>query len=322
MLVMLVLMVGCETPVVPEPLEPRQLTAVASALAPAAPGSLTATATAPNRVVLTWIDNSDVERFFTVNRRTLTPTGWSDYVLIERRLPPNTTSYADTTAASSTRYRYRVAACNAAGCNRDPVTSEVSTPLGPPTAPGGLTGAAVGTSRIDLTWVDNSGSETSFELHRTVDLGGGFDDWTALWTAGRDATGRSDSGLTPGGRYRYRLRACNTAGCSGWVESAVLQLPLAPPVLIESVVSMTDVEILWSDGNANVARYQIRRRTHSGEAWGAFGIIATDLPPTTVRYWDSGLTALTRYEYGIRACNTGGCSAWTVLQIVTPLVRN
>ena len=44
-----------------------------------------------------------------------------------------------------------------------------ATTLPPPTAPGNLAAAAVSSSRIDLTWTDNSSNEQGFKVERSTD---------------------------------------------------------------------------------------------------------------------------------------------------------
>jgi hypothetical protein len=77
---------------------------------------------------------------------------------------------------------------------------------------------AAGTTDIELAWTDNAESETGFELQRTDDGGTTWDDVTD--TIAADAESYTDSGVTTGQTYQYRLRALNaTKGDSEWVYS-------------------------------------------------------------------------------------------------------
>lgn len=80
----------------------------------------------------------------------------------------------------------------------------------PPDAPANLQATAVSVSRIDLTWMDNSGDEQGFRIERSAD-GTNF---ASLATVGSDVISYSDTGLSAGVNYYYRVRAYNTNGDS------------------------------------------------------------------------------------------------------------
>jgi hypothetical protein len=80
-----------------------------------------------------------------------------------------------------------------------------------PGAPSDLRALAPSASQIDLNWNDNASDETSFELERSLD---GSTGWTQIATPAANVTNFSDSGLTAGTTYHYRIRAANAAGKS------------------------------------------------------------------------------------------------------------
>ena len=97
------------------------------------------------------------------------------------------------------------------------VTITVSAPSpSPPSAPTGLSAAAVSSGRIDLSWTDTSWNETSFEIERSVGAGA----FSPLATLGADSTSHIDTGLSPSTSYSYRVRAINSAGPSSWSNTA------------------------------------------------------------------------------------------------------
>ncbi|MFO0846998.1 MAG: fibronectin type III domain-containing protein [Gemmataceae bacterium] len=91
----------------------------------------------------------------------------------------------------------------------------------PPAAPSGLTAAAVSGSSVRLTWADNANNETGFTVERSPD-GVTF---TAVGTAGANATTFTDAGLAPLTSYTYRVRATNAAGSSGPSNTATASTP-------------------------------------------------------------------------------------------------
>ena len=66
---------------------------------------------------------------------------------------------------------------------------------------------------MKLTWADSSSSEQGFVLERrdNVDT-----NWTVIDTTGADTVMYTDTGLTVGRTYEWRVYAFNTAGNSGY----------------------------------------------------------------------------------------------------------
>src|SRR5205823_1070763 len=93
-----------------------------------------------------------------------------------------------------------------AGSVIDTYTLNTTTP--PPNAPTNLAATPVSASRIDLTWLDNSADETGFTIERSLD-GVSF---TFVASAAADATGYSDTGVSPATKYFYRVRADGNGG--------------------------------------------------------------------------------------------------------------
>ena len=90
--------------------------------------------------------------------------------------PSNSTSYSDTSVTTNTLYNYRVKATNAMGTSDYADIASSTTPGegggggGAPTAPAApssLNASAISSSQVDLTWVDNSTSETAFVIERS-----------------------------------------------------------------------------------------------------------------------------------------------------------
>jgi hypothetical protein len=86
-----------------------------------------------------------------------------------------------------------------------------------PSAPTSLSASAVSHSQIDLIWMDNSDNEDGFELERSLD---GSTGWTLIATLGANITNYSDTGLSDGTTYYYRVRSFNIAGNSSYSDEA------------------------------------------------------------------------------------------------------
>lgn len=79
-----------------------------------------------------------------------------------------------------------------------------------PAAPTGLTATTVSMSQIDLSWNASAGA-SSYKVERSTD---GSTGWIQIGTP--TAASFSDTGLTPGNQWFYRVRATNAAGDSAY----------------------------------------------------------------------------------------------------------
>lgn len=174
---------------------------------PSAPSGLKAT-TAAKQVALAWVDNSNNESNFIVERRPVGSTIWSTAQITGA----NQTQYTDSNLPSGTGWGYRVSASNAFGiATSAPVEVTVPAPPPPvvkPNSPSGLTVAVVSKSRIDLTWVDNSPNETGF----TVEQRQGSGNWGVAGSIAADVKSFSVTGLVANRAYGFRVFAFNSAG--------------------------------------------------------------------------------------------------------------
>ncbi|NDJ84495.1 MAG: fibronectin type III domain-containing protein [Chloroflexi bacterium] len=73
----------------------------------------------------------------------------------------------------------------------------------PVSAPTDLSADVVSTSQIDLTWTDNANDETGYEVERSIDGGA----WTTLAVLAANSEAYSDTTVSYGNEYRYRVRA-------------------------------------------------------------------------------------------------------------------
>src|SRR3989338_4130451 len=110
-----------------------------------------------------------------------------------------------------------------------------------PITPSGLSAIADSSGQINLTWADNSSNETGFKIERKTGTNGTY---TQIKTVSANVTSYSDTGLTEGTTYYYRVIATNSAGDSAYTTSDSITIldttaPLSPSVLINSGVSST-----------------------------------------------------------------------------------
>ncbi len=125
-------------------------------------------------------------------------------------------------------------------------------PPTPPAAPTGLTAGANGQA-IDLAWADNSGNEDRFEIERSTD-GVSF---ANIANVAANVTSFVDSGLAAN-TYFYRVRAGNTAGVSGYTNTASATVLPGPVDVVASGESSTfgSVSGSYVDTTANDGVYE------------------------------------------------------------------
>jgi fibronectin type 3 domain-containing protein len=174
----------------------------------------------------------------------------------------------------------------------------------PPTAPAGLSATVVSGTQLNLAWTastDNVGV-TGYQLERCQ--GAGCSNFAQIATP--TATNFSDTGLTAGASYSYRVRATDAAlNLSGYSNTASAtttapdtQAPTAPANLTANASSGTQINLGWSAATDNVGVTGYLLERCQGAGCSTFTQIAT---PTGLTFSDTGLTAGTSYTYQIRA---------------------
>jgi len=168
---------------------------------PAAPANLTAMASSPTQVNLTWSASSD----------DVGVTGYKVYRNGVFLASSATTSYSDTTAQAATTYSYTVYAYDAAG-NISPAsnTATVTTPnqgdTQPPSTPDGLTATAATASQVNLAW--SAATDDVGVAGYTIYRNGA----AIATTSGPNATTYTDVSVAPSTTYTYTVDAFDAAG--------------------------------------------------------------------------------------------------------------
>ena len=133
----------------------------------------------------------------------------------------------------------------------------------PPAAPTSLTATSPSSSTVELKWADQSSTETGFQVRRSTTAD--FAASTPIATLGADQTAHTDTGLTAGTTYYYRVRATGAAGDSAF-SNTVGATPRMPdldgdgiPDPLESAPCAvgTDDRLIDSDGDgfSNASEY-------------------------------------------------------------------
>jgi len=285
---------------------------------PNAPSSLVASPAVGASISLTWTDNAANEDGFNIERAPDAGGVAGTYAQIAS-VGPNVQTYSNTGLDANVRYWYRVVAYNSVGPST--YSNEASAILSTPNPPSGLAATAISTTRIDLSWTDNSADESGFQIERAPDVGGVAGTFAQIASVGANVVTYSNTGLTVGTSYWYRVRAYNSIGTSAY-SAAVSVTPIAavvaPSGLTATAVSGTRINLAWTDNSNNESGFRIERAADAGGVPGTFAQFAS-VGTNVASYGNTGLSNGTRYWYRVRAYNSGGASAYSNIADATTM---
>jgi len=186
-----------------------------------------------------------------------------------------------------------VRACNTAGCSGYGSTKTVRvTLLLPPPVPGAITGpASSSTGSYTLNW-GASARASRYQLQERVGSG--------AWTNAYSGASRSKalSGKSSG-TYSYRVRACNSAGCSAYGAARAVTVVRAPSGRITLPPTSTgDYTVAFSRPHLG-SRYNLKESTDGGRTWDSY-TLGTALSKS---FTDRPAGA---YTYDVEYCTTTG----------------
>jgi titin len=184
---------------------------------PAPPSGLTITSITSSTVSLAWTDNANNETGFKVQRKQGVGGTYTQIATPGA----NVTTFTDNDPAllDGTQYYYKVCATNSAGDS--PFSNEVNgiTPLRAPTS---LTATIVSRTQVNLTWTDNSRTETAYLIERKATSGGNY---SQIGSVGMNVNSYTDTyNFASGITYYYQVRATN-----GTIYSAYSNQPHVKP---------------------------------------------------------------------------------------------
>ncbi|MFA5794830.1 MAG: fibronectin type III domain-containing protein [Candidatus Brocadiia bacterium] len=277
-------------------------TGSSGSLLPTAPSGLFAVIASSSQVNLSWQDNSGNEDGFKIERSVNQGT-FTEIAVVAADTPV----YSDTGLIDGNTYYYRVRAFNTRGNSAYSNTIAVTLPLAAPT---NLSVTVNSAYAISLVWTDNSTSEDGFMIERKTGAGGTY---AFAGSVLANITAYTNTGLSPLTTYYYRVRAYNGDGQSSYSNepsATTLDGPASPNVpsgLTTTVVSSSQINLIWADNSTDEDGFKIERKTGIAGTY----ILCVTLPPNTTSYSDTALTQGTTYYYRIYAYNTIGNSGYS-----------
>ncbi len=173
--------------------------------------------------------------------------------------------------------------------------------------------------QVSLNFSDNASNEFWVEAERCT--GSGCTNFSKVaQSRGENATGLTDTTVSRGVIYTYRVRALGFMGLSSPSNTVEIVVPAAnlpaTPSNLTAAMSGASVVLNWQDNSTNESQFQIERCQGTGctsFAW----LDARGANITTLT--DSSAAAGQSYSYRVRAWNSDGYSSYSnTATIVTP----
>ncbi len=277
---------------------------------PRAPTEVSVVPTDSTTVRVSWSDRSDNEDGFEVRMR-LEGAGWS----VAARTSANVEQARVSGLRPGERYQFFVRAFHADGhADSDHVVVTMPRPDPdpdpdpPPRAPTEVSVVPTDSTTVRVSWSDRSDNEDGFEVRMRLEGAG----WSVAARTSANVEQARVSGLRPGGRYRFFVRAFHADGHADSDHVAVTMPrpdpdpdpdspPRAPTEVSVVPMDSTTVRVSWSDRSDNEDGFQVWKRLE-GAGWS----MAARAPANIEQARVSGLRPGGRYRFFVRAVNGGG----------------
>lgn len=161
------------------------------------------------QVQLSWEDTSTVETGFKVERKLGAAGQWYEIANLE----PNTTTYIDKWINNSDIYFYRVKTFDVS--NAINYSNEIVVWLKTPETPTNLQAKALSSSEIELTWEDNSSTESEFVIEAMQDY---F--YYEIGRVNADTTAFTYKNISPNTKLVFRVKAVRDSNKSSYSNEA------------------------------------------------------------------------------------------------------
>ncbi len=293
-------------------------TASADTTPPTAPSSLTALATGPTQVNLSWTGSTDNIGVTGYSVQRCAGSGCANFATVTS-VGGGTTAYNDTSVSPSTTYTYQIVASDAAGNPSSPSNpASATTPADTqaPTAPANLAAAVVGNTQINLSWtasMDNVGV-TNYLIQRCA--GPACSSFAQVGSTGSVATTYNDTTVSASTSYTYQVIATDAANNPSLPSNTATAIttgpPAAPSGLLATAAGATQINLSWTNNAINQTGFKVERSPDNV----TFTQIGTSGASATT-YSDPNLVPKTLYYYRVRATNASGDSGYTNVSSAT-----
>ncbi len=227
----------------------------------------------------------------------------------------NTVSYTVTGLTNGVFYVFQLRAVNM-GDHTDLPAGAGTVTMAAPARPTNFA-ATAGDAQVVLSWTNPQNSDIREWQYQQKVGTGSYGDWTEILNSQADTTSYTVTGLTPGTRYTFKLRAVNIGSTAGSPSDAASATPPAKAPAKPDAPTLTpgntQLTVSWTEPATNgaaITDYDVRYKlsTASDSAWAEWNDTDTS---TTIGATITGLDNGTRYDVQVRATNSVGDSDWS-----------
>ncbi len=261
---------------------------------PAMPSSMSvsATSTTANAITTSWAKAVGTVTRYEAQRR-FNSGSWSNYYSGTARSKASSSMNVGT-------WSFRVRACNGVGCSSYKNSANVIVKHAIPNAPASMTvpGSTTSTS-ITSSWASASGYVTRYEAQRKFNGGA----WSNYYSGSQSSSLSSSMTI---GTWGFRVRACNSEGCSTYRDGGNVEvkhpIPSLPEKMVISPKTTWDdkLNVTWDAASGHLTKYQAQRRNVQGD----WQIFYSGLSNSV----QSMQMEIGSWAFRVRACNDTGCS--------------
>ncbi len=263
---------------------------------PPAPTGLTASYNASNqRVTLNWTRNGSPATDYAVDVSTDGGVTWTTQTA---GVSSGSSSYTDTTAPELAMLQYRVRAVY--GLNSSAPTNVVLLTTTVLKAPTGMSVTPGANSEV-LQWSDATTTNSTVSIERSTDS----TNWTVIASVNHGVQTYTNSSLTEGSTYYYRIRNYDNAVVpptySAYATAAPVTVPPAAPTHVQVVFSPSPTltaKVLWVNNSTSDTAYDVERSADGGTTWTT---LTTTLPANSTSYTDTTVISGQAYQYRVNA---------------------
>jgi uncharacterized delta-60 repeat protein len=192
--------------------------------------------------------------------------------------------------------------------------AKIDLPAAVPSAPNPLGTTGILQTQINLSWSDNSATETGYYLERST---GNNTNYQVIATLDPSNLFYFNTGLTSNTQYYYRITAFNAAGNSAYSNevsaTTLLPPPATPTSLSLSVINAGEIKLTWVDNSTNESGFEIYRSVGNNSGYS----LLTTRNPNVTTYSDLTTVEGTLYYYKLKAINSGGSSGYAPEKFAT-----
>ena len=233
----------------------------------------------------------------------------------------NTVSYTVTGLTNGVFYVFQLRAVNM-GDHTDLPAGAGTVTMAAPARPTNFA-ATAGDAQVVLSWTNPQNSDIRKWQYQQKVGTGSYGDWTDIPSSDSSTISYTVTGLTPGTRYTFKLRAVNIGSTAGSPSDAASATPPAVPTKPGAPTltpGNTQLTVSWTEPATNgaaITDYDVRYRpvTDPASAWTEWNDTDTS---TTIGATITGLDNGTRYDVQVRATNSAGDSDWSDATRATP----